>query len=182
MTNQPTNTFLRSARSGTRLKSFIVVREISKCCTECMLEMFTQTLKRWDHIPGVTDVAAVGIDPIQSGMATFPNGKQVRVFYAANNRAVLFEHEGVMYLSSTGRAATRNTDFEGHSDAFVALLCDANETYRQVHLNSYTGSRLWDVVAMMAAMERYWIAQRLLAGLNGHGFFLRSSRQWEWDL
>ena len=182
MTNQPLNTFLRSTSSGTRLKSFIVVRQITKCCTECMLEMVTQTLKRWDHIPGVTDVPAVDTDPIKNAMATFPNGEQVRVFYAANNRAVLFEHEGVMYLSSMGPAATRNTDFEGHSDAFVALLCDANETHRPVHRSSYTCTRLWDVVAMMAAMERYWIAQRLLAGLNGHGFFLRSSRQWEWDL
>jgi len=50
-----------------------------------------------------------------------------------------------------------------------------------VHRNSYTCARWWDVVALMAAMERYWIAQRLLAGLNGHGFYLRSSRQWEWD-
>ena len=182
MTNQPPNTSLRSTSSGTRLKSFIVVREITKCCTECMLEMITQTLKRWDRIPEVTDVPAVDIDPIQNAMATFPNGKQLRVFYAANNRAVLFEHEGVMYLSSMSPASTRNTDFDGDSDAFVALFCDVNETYRRAHLNSYTGSRLWDVVAMMAAMERYWIAQRLLAGLNGHGFFLRSSRQWEWDL
>ena len=182
MTNQPLNTSLRSTSSGTRLKSFVVVRQITKCCAECMLEMFTQTLKRWDHIPGVTDVPAVGTERIQNGMATFPNGEQVRVFYAANNRAVLFEHEGVMYLSSMSPAATRNTDFEGHSDAFVALLCDANETYRPGRRSSYTCTRLWDVVAMMAAMERYWIAQRLLAGLNGHGFFLRSSRQWEWDL
>ena len=199
MTNQPTTTSRPPANSGTRFDVLIVVRAATMHSNEAMLGNITQTLKQWDHLDGVTDVLAVGTDPIQKGEATLRNGKQLQlsVFNAANNRAVLFEHEGVMYLYSMGPTATMNTAFDDHPNAFVELLCDVIETYRplhlnvasfsrlfrssdltsrlhaaikthvnvlnygsdSMHLNSHSGTLLWDAAAMMTAMERERIAQ-----------------------
>jgi len=204
MNNQPTNTFRLPANDGTRIEWLIVVRETTMYSPDIMLEVLTQTLKQWDHLDGVTDVLALGLDPIQQGEATLPNGKQLqlRVFNATNYRAVLFEHEDVMYLYSMGSAATRTANFRVHSDVFVELLCDVIEACRPIHLNVATFSRLihiseltgrlhavvkahvdvlyfgfesmrlkrdtgtllWDVLAMVAAMERERIAGRLPAG------------------
>ena len=144
MPNQPVNTSRPPASRGARLDVLIVVREATMHGNEAMLGNITQTLKQWDHLPGVTDVLALGTDPIQKGKATLPNGKQMQlsVFNATNNRAVLFEHEGVMYLYSMGPTATSNTGLDDRSNAFVELLCDVLETYRPVHLNVATLSRL----------------------------------------
>ena len=199
MTNQPTNTSRPPGNGRTHIERLIVVHEATKHSPERMLKMITQTLKQWDHLAGVTDVLAVGTDPIQKGEATLRNGKQLllRVFNANNNRAVLFDHEGVMYLYSMGPAATRNIAFDDRSNAFVELLCDVIEIYRplhlnvasfnrlfhssdlnsrlhaaikthvnvlnygsdSMHLNSHSGTLLWDAAAMLTAMERERIAQ-----------------------
>ena len=144
MPNQPVNTSRPPASRGARVNALIVVREATMHGNEAMLGIITQTLEQWDHLPGVTDVLALGTDPIQKREATLPNGKQLQlsVFNATNNRAVLFEHDGVLYLYSMGPTATRNTDFDDRSNAFVELLCDVLETYRPVHLNVATLSRL----------------------------------------
>ena len=144
MSNQPVNTSRPPASRGTRVNELIVVREATMHGNEAMLGNITQTLKQWDHLPGVTDVLALGTDPIQQGEATLQNGKQLQlsVFNASNNRAVLFEHDGVMYLYAMGPTATRNTDFDDDPNAFVELLCDVLETYRPIHLNVATLSRL----------------------------------------
>ena len=144
MTNQPTNTCRPPGNNRTHIEWLIVVHEATKYSPERMLKMITQTLKQWDHLAGVTDVLAVGTDPIQKGEATLPNGTQLqlRVFNAANNRAVLFEHEGVMYLYSMGPASAGDTDFDDRSNAFAKLLCDVIETYKPLHLNAATFSRL----------------------------------------
>jgi len=115
----------------------IVVRETVMCCNECLLETITQTLKQWDHLPGVTDVLALGTDPIQNGKATLPNGKQLqlKVINDINYRAVLFEHEDVMYLYSMGPADIRITDFDDRTSLFVSLLIEVLESSQPVHLN-----------------------------------------------
>ena len=144
MNNQPTTTFRLPANGGARIDVLIVVREATMHSPERMLKMITQTLKQWDHLAGVTDVLALGIDPIKQGEATLPNGTQLqlRVFNATNNRAVLFEYEGVMYLYSMGPASAKETDFDDCSNAFVELLCDVIETCRPEHLNVATFSQL----------------------------------------
>lgn len=147
MNNQPTNTFRLPANKGTRIEWLIVVRETTMYSPDIMLEVLTQTLKQWDHLDGVTDVLALGLDPIQQGEATLPNGKQLqlRMFEASDYRAVLFEHEDVMYLYSMGSAATTNAGFRVCSDVFVELLCDVIKAYRPIHLNVATFGSLIDI-------------------------------------
>jgi len=205
MPNQPIKIPLPPTTSSTRLKWLIVVRESAMHDNLLMIGMIAQTLKRWVHLPGVADVLGLGIDPIRNGKATLLNGKplQLSVFNTANNRAVLFEHEGVMYLYSMGSAASRNADFNDHSNAFVELLCSVIETYRPENLivatfsrlirstefagrlqaaikahvnvlhygsetmqpNTEAGALVWGIMAIVAAMERDLITQRLFAGL-----------------
>ena len=144
MNNQPPNTSLPSTSSSARPETLIVVREATMHSAHRLHAMITQTLKQWDHLPGVVDVLALGTEPIKNGKATLPNGTQLqlRVFNATNNRAVLFEHEGVMYLYSMGSASAGDTDFDDRSNAFAKLLCDVIETYKPLHLNAATFSRL----------------------------------------
>ena len=155
MSNQPTNTSLPSASGRTRLGMLIVVRETVMCCNECLLETITQTLKQWDHLPGVTDVLALGTDPIQNGKATLPNGKQLqlKVINDINYRAVLFEHEDVMYLYLMGPAEISITDFDDHSNAFVKLLSEVLEIYRPVHLNLDTFNQLTYSAELMGRLQ-----------------------------
>ena len=155
MSNQPTNTCCSSASGRTRRKMLIVVRETVMCCNECLLETITQTLKQWDHLPGVTDVLALGTDPIQNGKATLPNGKQLqlKVIKDINYRAVLFEHEDVMYLYLMGPAEISITDFDDHSNAFVKLLSEVLEIYRPVHLNLDTFNQLTYSAELMGRLQ-----------------------------
>ena len=205
MPNQPARASLPPTTSGNRPEWLMVVRESDMYSNVLMIGMIAQTLQRWIHLPGVSDVLALGLDPIRKGKATLLNGKplQLSTFNTNKNRAVLFEHEGVMYLYSMGSAATRNADFNDHSNAFVELLCTVIETYRprnvnvatfnrlirstefagrlqtsvKAHVdvlnyggesmrpNTTTGSLVWGLLVMMAAMERDSITQRLFAGL-----------------
>ena len=125
MPNQPVIVPLPPTTSGTRPEHLMVVRESAMYSNVLMIGMIAQTLQRWIHLPGVRDVLALSIDPLKKGKAPLLNGKplQLSTFNSNKNRAVLFEHEGVMYLYSMGSAATRNADFDDHSNAFVELLC-----------------------------------------------------------
>ena len=137
MSNQPTNTSLPSASGRTRRKMLIVVREAAMYSPDIMLEMITETLEQWGHLPGVTDVLALGIDPIQNGKATLPNGKRLKLLAlnCSSYRAVLFEHEDVEYLYSMGPASTKDTRFDDRTSSFVSLLIEVLESSQPVHLN-----------------------------------------------
>ena len=141
MNNQPPNTSLPSTSSSARPETLIVVLDAYMYSKVGMPELIAHILRELHHIPGVTDVLALGIDPIRKGKATLPNGKQLQlsVFNADDSRAVLFEHEGVMYLYSEGPVENPLHDFYNcGSNTFVDLLCDVLETYRPVHVNVET--------------------------------------------
>jgi DNA invertase Pin-like site-specific DNA recombinase len=118
-----------------RIDHMIICRESSVHGHVLMEGMVGQTVGGLLHLPGAADVLAMGIGPLlgQSPVTSFQYRK-------GKTNAVVFEHQGVLYLYSLGSAASAN--LSETENAFVELLCDLFAIYRPRNVYVATFNRL----------------------------------------
>jgi hypothetical protein len=137
------------------------VRESPQYDYVLMEGMIGQTVGRLLHLPGADEVLAAGIEPLRrSGpFRTFEYRKH-------GTTAVMFEHEGVLYLYSLGSAAKANINDQ--ENAFVELLIDVLEHYRPRNVYVATFSRL---------VRSTEFSGRLKSAMNAHVDVIHSGEQ-----
>lgn len=118
-----------------RIENLVVCRESGLYSNDLLEGMVNQTLGYCSTIRGVDAVREEGLQPLV-GRSCFTCSR----LRTRKTRAVLFEHEGTLYLYSAGSAAAVNDD-TGDND-FVALLCDVIEQFRPKNLHIATLSRI----------------------------------------
>jgi DNA invertase Pin-like site-specific DNA recombinase len=118
-----------------RIDHLVVCRESSIHGHVLMEGMIGQTVGSLLHLPGAADVLEAGISPLVGG-------SPFTTFQYRKNRtsAVVFEHQGVLYLYSLGSAASANQSET--ENAFVELLCELFEIYRPRNVYVATFNRL----------------------------------------
>lgn len=160
MPNQPLQLPTVAGDDG-RLDHLVVVRESPQYGYLLMEGMIGQTVGRLTHLPGAQDVLDAGIAPVHGTgpFRTFQYRKH-------GTSAVLFEHEGVLYLYSLGSAAKANID--DRENAFIELLIDVLEHYRPRNVYVATFSRL-------ARSTEF--AGRLQRAMNAHVDVIHSGEQ-----
>jgi hypothetical protein len=160
MPNQPLQLPTVAVEDG-RLEHLVVVRESPQYDYLLMEGMIGQTVGRLCHLPGAKDVLAAGIEPVHGTgpFRTFQYRKH-------GTSAVMFEHQGVLYLYSLGSAAKANID--DRENAFVELLIDVIEHYRPRNVYVATFSRL---------VRSTEFAGRLQRAVNAHVDVVHSGEQ-----
>ena len=118
-----------------RAEHLVVVRESSLNGRFLMEGMIGQTVGSNLHLPGAQEVLNAGMAPLDgtSGFDTYQYRKH-------RTNAVVFEHEGVIYLYSLGSAAA--TNMSETDNACIELLCDVFAAYQPVHVYVATFNRL----------------------------------------
>lgn len=146
MPNQPLQLPTVGQDEG-RIDHLVVVRESPQYDYLLMEGMIGQTVGRLTHLPGAGDVLAAGIAPIH-GSGPFRTFQYRR----HGTSAVMFEHQGVLYLYSLGSAAQANID--DRENAFVELLIDVLEHYRPRNVYVATFSRLVRSIEFAGRLQR----------------------------
>lgn len=118
-----------------RVDHMVICRESSTNGHVLMEGMVGQTVGSLLHLPGAPDVLDAGISPLldRSPFTTFKYRK-------GKTNAVVFEHQGVLYLYSLGSAASPN--LSETENAFIELLCELFEVYRPRNVYVATFNRL----------------------------------------
>ncbi len=126
---------VEGAPKESRIEHLVVCRESDESGYVLMEGMIGQTLGRLGHLPGVDEVLAAGLAPLRK-----EGPFSVFSYRKGGTQAVLFEHQGVMYLYSLGSAAKANIGEQ--ENAFVSLLVDVIDKFRPKNLYVATFSRL----------------------------------------
>ncbi len=118
-----------------RAPALVIARESSYDSNVLMEGMIGQTVGSNLHLPGARDVLDAGIAPLL-GTGPFDTFQ----YRKHKTNAVVFEHQGVIYLYSMGSASM--TNLSESENAFIELLCDVFSAYRPENVYVATFNRL----------------------------------------
>ncbi len=118
-----------------RAPALVIARESSYHSNVLMEGMIGQTVGSNLHLPGAQDVLDAGIAPLL-GTGPFDTFQ----YRKHKTNAVVFEHQGVIYLYSMGSASM--TNLSESENAFIELLCDVFSAYRPENVYVATFNRL----------------------------------------
>lgn len=126
--------------NGVRVGDLLVARESDLSDQVLMTAMVGQTLAFASDLPGVATIRELELLPLTDpDKCSASTGLQIRVLREPGARAVLFMHEGVLYLYSMGSAAKADEDGD---NAFIKILVDVLSEFRPQRLRVATFSRL----------------------------------------
>ena len=129
-------TRLPAGLASQRVTDMVIVRESAMYDRQLLAGMQRQTLSYCGHLPGVNEVLAEELGPLVSATCHFPHFRVNR----RHNRAVVFEHSGVIYLYSEGSAASLD-ELTGDND-FVMLVAELFKLFRPINVHVATLGRL----------------------------------------